>query len=265
MAGRDFLEEQRRRQRDLVAARAARQNPDAAPAPVIAEKPPMTLGDKIKNFWFYYKYFLLVGAFLAIMLGIAVAQCAGREDYDAEIILYTYHTYTPNQIEAIEVELEKYGEDINGDGEVNYQVLDCSYAEKGTLYDQISAKETKLTVNVTSNDKALLYITDAKSHKKLVDSNRNNGIEFFVDLSLPADNGTSVMLSQEFYFNVNAKVNEDLGIEDEALKLNLPEGLRISRRITGKGFTVKPSAAQVDAAEHTLDKIKNNVKNEAVK
>ncbi len=253
MAGKDFLEEQRRRQRDLVAARAARQNPEAVAVAPKEEQAPKTFGERMQNFWFYNKFFVLAAIFLAVVLAIGIKQCAGREKFDTEVVLYTYHTYTPDQINAIEEELEKYGEDINGDGEVNYQIIDCAY-DKTTIFDQRNAKGGKLTANITSNDKAIMYITDAETFAQLQERYASEDIEFFVDIGLPNDDGRSLILSQEFHNSVNAK---------STAGLKLPEGLRISRRIAGKDITIGTAEKQTASADRVLERMAKNIKNEA--
>lgn len=243
VAGNDFLEEQRRRQRDLVAARRARQNPESAPTPAPVEPlVPLTLGGKIKNFWFYYKYFVLAGLFLATVLTVAISQCASREKFDTEVVLFTYNTYTAVQLDALEIELEKYAEDLNGDGEVNVQIIDCAYGNN-ELLDQQNAKRTKLTAVIASNSNAMLYITDAKSFEYL-DTLFEDG--FFVDLELPNNNGKSLAFNKAFYDSVNSK--SEVGFK-------LPEGLQISRRVAGENTVVgqdKNAKAQIEAADKML-------------
>ena len=253
MAGKDFLEEQRRRQRELVAARAARQNPEAAPV-VVREEKTMSASEKVSNFWFYNKYFVLGALLLAVMLFIGIKQCADREKFDTEVVLYTYTTYTSDQIDAIEEELEKYGVDIHGDGVVNYQIIDCSYDKKNTGFDHKNAKGSKLTANITSNKKAILFITDAETFKQLTDRYAENDIEFFVDCKLPADGGKSLPLSEDFYKNVNAK---------STAGIKLPEGLKISQRITGKNLTIGEAEKQTAAARELFSKMQAGIKNEA--
>ncbi len=253
MAGKDFLEEQRRRQRELVAARAARQNPEAAPA-VVREEKPLSAGEKLSNFWFYNKLFVLGALLLAVMLIIGVKQCADRENFDTEVVLYTYHTYTPDQIDALEAELEKYGVDINGDGEVNYQILDCSYDKKNTSFDHKNAKGSKLTANITSNKKAIIFITDKETFSQLTDRYAENDIEFFVNCGLPEDGGKSLLLNEDFYKSVNEK---------STAGIKLPEGLKVSQRITGKGLTIGEAKKQTEAAKEMFAKMQAGIKNEA--
>lgn len=243
VAGNDFLEEQRRRQRELVAARRARQNPELAPKVAPVEPlVPKTFGDKVKNFWFHYKYFVLAGVFLATVLSVAITQCATREKFDTEVVLFTYNNYTAGQLDALELELEKHAEDLNGDGEVNVQIIDCAYGNS-ELLDQQNAKRTKLTAVIASNSNALLYITDAKSFEYL-DTLFDDG--FFVDLELPNNDGKSLALNKAFYDSVNSK--SEVGFK-------LPEGLQISRRVAGENTIVgqnKDIKIQMEAADKIL-------------
>lgn len=243
MAGNDFLEEQRRRQRELVAARRARQNPELAPKVAPVEPlVPKTFGDKVKNFWFHYKYFVLAGVFLATVLSVAITQCATREKFDTEVVLFTYNSYTAGQIDAMEVELEKYAEDLDGDGEVNVQIIDCAFG-KNELADQQNAKRTKLTAIIASDSKAMLYITDASSYEYLNTLFKGG---FFVDLKLPGGNGDTLALGDWFCEPVNAE--SEVGFK-------LPDGLQISRRVAGENTVIgqdKDAKAYAEAADKML-------------
>lgn len=241
LAGKDFLEEQRRRQRDLIAAKIARQNPSAVPAADVCEQPPLTASEKLKNFWFYYKYYVLGTIFLAFVLTIGIAQCANREKYDTEVVLFTYNAYTSGQIEALEEQLELYGEDTNGDGEVNVQVIDCSYGKNETV-DQQNAKRSKLTALIAADSDALLFITDEDSFEYLDTLFEN---DFFATLDLPDDNGKSVILPETFRKAVNDKSESGF---------LLPEGLRLCRRVADES-TVVGNADNIDGIISASDNL----------
>lgn len=242
MASNDFLEEQKRRQRELVAVRRARQNPENAPSEPYPEAiVPKTFSEKVKNFWFYYKYFVLAGIFLAAVLTVSISQCVTREKYDFEVVLFSYNTYTAGQIDAMEHELEKYAEDFDGNGEVNIQIVDCSFSES-EFYDQQNAKRTKLTAIIASESRAMLFMTDSKSYGYLDSLFKG---DFFVDSSLPENDGKSLPLGEAFYQAVNS--NSEKGVI-------LPEGLQISRRIADENTTVgkKNDAQQYAKAADNL-------------
>ena len=252
MAGKDFIEEQRRRQRELVAARKAKQNPDSVvPEPVpVGPAPKKTFSERIKNFWFYYKWFVAGGLFIALTLGIAIHQCASRESYDAEVVLLSYEAYTGGQLDAIERQLEKYAVDFNGDGEVNVQIIDCAYNEKEAL-DLQNAKRQKLTAVLAANDNALLFLTSEETFQYL-ESLYEGG--FLVDMDLPDDDGKSIVLPESFYEAIDAESENGFV---------MPRGLRISRRRADEGTVVGQSKGieeKIKAADKTLENILAEIK-----
>lgn len=245
MAGSDFFEEQRRRQRDLVAARARHQNPDMfepePPAPEIV----LTPREKIKNFWFYNKYFVIAGLFFALVLSFMIAQCANRKPHDLEVVLFSRSTYLTEEIRALEEKLAELCPDTNGDGEVHVQIIDCSFSENEN-YDIKNVKQTKLTAAMAANNKALLYITDDEAYKHINGLTNNN---IFEDIGLPLDDGKSVAMSKDFYDFVDSR--------GELAKL--PEGLKFSLRriseelVIGKG---DDTMLYYDSAKKLIEKLK---------
>ncbi len=245
LSSRDFLEEQRRRQRELVKAKLARQNPETAEPESAAAPTAKTLGQKVKNFWFYHKIKVFTAVFLVAVLAVGIQQCARRESFDSEVVLYSYYSYTSSQLDALEAQLELYGQDLNGDGEVNIQIIDCSFGESEP-YEQQNAKNTKLTAVLASNDNALLFITDGESFDKL--NTQFESTEFFVNLSLPENQGKSLLLPKSFYDGVNAQTSG----------LALPDGLRISRRIADQSTLIGQSEnieEKISAASKIIEKL----------
>lgn len=252
VSSRDFLEEQRRRQRELVEARKARQNPGAE-APVAQRQPSvLTLGQKLQNFWYYYKWFVAAGVFLATVLGIGVHQCASKESYDTQIVLLSYDAYTGGQLDAIELELEKYGVDLNGDSKINIQIIDCAYS-KSEAADLQNAKRQKLTGILAANNDALLFLTSEEAFWFL-DGSFDGGI--FADLSMPDDDGKSIVLPDSFYTAVDAESENGF---------TLPRGLRLSRRRADKSTMIGQANGiekKITAADQMLQNILNTTKAE---
>ncbi len=250
MPSKDFLEERRRRQRDLVAAKKAQQNLIDVQREEPKEVLPLTPRERVKNFWFYNKYFVIVGVIVAFVLTILVRQCAKRESFDAEVVLFAYDTFTTDQISAIEEQLETQFEDFDGDGAVNIRVLDCSF-DRNAFHEYQGPMLTKLTANVSSNAKALLYITDAESFEFL---NTKFDVDFFVNKGLSLNDGMSAPLPQSFYDAVYEKTD---GL------LPLPDSLRISIR-TAEDNTIISKEENIEKlvknAEDALMKIASSAK-----
>lgn len=246
MPDKDFFEERRRRQQDLIAVKKARQNIEALPPEENKEIVPVTVADKAKNFWFYNKFFVIFGTMLAIVLAIVISQCATREKYDAQVLLFAYNAFTDEQISTLEYQLEQYYEDLDGNGETNIQIIDCSYAKSDQYNPYQSTVSTKLTANIASNSEAMLYIVDEESAKYL-DGLFEGG--FFAEQTLEGTVTKTVPIPKSMYTAVEKRTNG---------MFTLPENLLIGRRLAGEDTIVgkdKNVKAKTEAADKALAKI----------
>lgn len=234
-----FFEEQRKRQAELVEARRKKQSGEIADAETQAPAV-LTFSEKWENFWYYYKWHTIIAVFLAVTLIIATAQCAEREKFDSEFVLFSYNTFTAAEMDAIEAGIEKHYPDLNGDGEVNVQLIDCSYSDK-ELSDQQSAKKQKLTAVLASHNDALVFIVDDESFKFLEESHKG----FFVNIGLSQKEGRAEPLPESFYKAVNETLPEGF---------SLPKGLYLTRRIAdettliGQSDGIEEKVAAADKA-----------------
>ena len=242
MAG-NFLEQEKKRQRELREARMARQNPEAVKKET-AEDKPLTFTERVENFWYYHKWAVIITAFLIVTFSVAVKQCADREKFDTEFVLFSYNTFTGAEMDAIEDEYEKYAEDLNGDGEVHVQLIDCSYSDK-ELSDQQNAKRDKLTAILASNKNALVFIVDDETFDFL----ENAYPGFFVNIGLSEKEGRAEPLPQKFYDAVNSKQPEGF---------TLPEGLYLVRRIADE-TTIIGRSKGIEEKIAAADKVINNI------
>lgn len=118
---------------------------------------PLTFKERIVNFWYYYKWHTIIIAFIAFVLIFGFAQCATKENPDYTVIT-AFDKYIPLEVtSAIEGELEKYAEDINGDGKVIVHIYDVSTA---TDHDTQMAQSTKLMSELQRGEVMLLIVDD---------------------------------------------------------------------------------------------------------
>ncbi len=142
---------------------------------------PKTFKEKIVNFWFHYKVHSILVVFFIIVLAIGITQCSSREKYDGRIALYTYHHYTAADLELIENYLVPYFSDMNCDGEVNLQIIDCSFTTEGTFdMNYVSALTSRLQSVISAEGDVQLFIITPETLEKL-DSISEQLPEFFID------------------------------------------------------------------------------------
>ena len=178
--------------------------------------------EKIKkfldNFWYYNKWKLAAGIVIVISVALCISQCASRENGDYTFVLFTYNDFVDEQLDKMADYFETYGEDLNGDGEVVVTFNNCSYDIGSTNQKVREARISKLQSAIIAEGKQLIYITDNKSFDYL--NNLFDGAEIFVDVSLPDDDGKSLILGEDFYKKT------------EGNDVTLPEGFRVSVRTT---------------------------------
>lgn len=207
----ETLEQRKKAQREFLELKKMQQGEiQAPPKPSEEAVVPKTLGEKIANFWFHYKWHTVFVIFFAVVISIGVTQCLDRETYDGRVVMYTQNYYTDTQMEVIADYLIPYFTDVDSDGKVEVQVINCSYDDKDTYdFEYVQSLATKLQATIAHEGDVQLFIVD-EPKKDHLNSISNQGLEFFVDTAaLPAD----------FYDAVKAG-----GFE-------VPEGLVIGRRI----------------------------------
>ena len=81
----------------------------------------------LKNYLYYYKFRIIVVLIVAAIAGFAIFQAATREKYDYSVYICISKTAMSEFNRSIEAACAQFGEDVNGDGKVNVQVIDLSY------------------------------------------------------------------------------------------------------------------------------------------
>ena len=158
----DILEEQRRAREEFLRLKRMQSGEIAAdPKPSEVAIVPTTPKEKWDNFWFQYKWWVFSAVALFIVLSILIAQCASRVEPDLQVVYFTYTPVLDEQIGNVAEYFESMTKDINDDGEINVQVVNCSVSENGNIQYKNSILQ-KLQAIIAADEKALLFITDSK-------------------------------------------------------------------------------------------------------
>ncbi len=178
---------------------------------------------KIENFWYHYKYHTIAISIVFITLAVSIAQCCSKPDYDYKIVVATRSmTLSTPQLEAITEELEQYGKDVNGDGEVNLLLVDCTVDGNTSDYQTLIGKQQKLQALLMTDTEAMLFLTDTKC-LEWIDS-LNEKSHFIADTGLPHNDGRGFLISNTHIIqNPQKKVNSESN-------LLWPKDLSICRR-----------------------------------
>ncbi len=236
MADNDILEEQRKARQnylELKKMQHGEMKPEPKPSEMAIE--PKTFKEKLQNFWFHYKWHSIAIIFSAIVITVLCVQCANREKYDFEAIYFAYNISMDTQLDSVEKYLEEYATDVDGDGEVNVNIINCSFAENGDMQYRNNML-SKIQTQLVGNREVVMYIMDDKAYEFL-----NN----VVDGGVFTDN--ILILDEEFY---NKTETKELG--------KLPEGIKVYlRKVKG---TVLEDDKKVDAVYKEAEKIIEKIK-----
>lgn len=207
----DILEEQRKAREEFLKLKKMQQGEiDAGPKPSEVAIVPKTPKEKAANFWFQYKWHTIGIVAAVIVLAVLIAQCVSRPVYDMELVYFTYSPILDEQTTQIAEYFEEFAEDLDGNGEVNVQVINCSMSDSSYDVQYRNTMLTKLQSLIAADEKALLFITDKKSIKYFDNIASESGGLFEEE---------PLLLGEDFY---KATESKDFGA--------LPEGLQISER-----------------------------------
>ena len=237
MADNEILEEQRKARENFLQLKKMQQGemkPDPKPSEVAVA--PKTFKEKMQNYWFHFKWHTIGVVFLVVVISILTVQCATKEKYDYTAVLFAHEGCIDIQTEKLAEYLEKYTTDINGDGKVNVNIINCSFTEGGDRQYK-SNMLTKVQTQIIGNKDSVIYVVDKRAYDYLQKTIEGGIFE-----------GEPLVLDEEFY---KFTENKDFG--------KLPDGLMLTlRRIKGTTFEKDEKAVKIySECEKVLEKIKN--------
>ena len=129
----------------------------------IAPDQPTTPRGKLENLWYHHKWLILGGIFLVAVLVVMVTQLFTRNTPDYRVLLLTERAYTTQEVDALELLLAPYGEDLDGDGQVEVHVQNCMLGEQ--VKQQYNSNIQMFQANLMAGD-VMCFIWDQKTYKQ---------------------------------------------------------------------------------------------------
>ena len=136
----------------------------------------MTFTEKIKHLWYYYKVHTIITVILLASIIGTIISIATRERYDLEVVYFGSRTFDVERIDFLEEQLEASIVDVNGDGEVNVNVI-VNTADTSEESQFLAAMVQKMNVDLAA----------ATYHSYIVDEyfmeilNQNDVLEAYFD------------------------------------------------------------------------------------
>ncbi len=197
------------------------------------EKAPVTLEEKWNNFWYHYKWTVIVVSFAVIAGAFLVYQAVTREKYDTTLLLGTYTYYSDAQLKEITESFEKYMPDADKNGEVNVGIFQAKYIgensdDEPTGYE--GSMHARIMSEITSGENCIFIL-----EKELLDSLSEKGV--FADLK-------ELSITEENTFGICLKDSDLLSMKDFG---ETRDNLYIALRVYKEGTDKEAYKAQTDA------------------
>lgn len=135
------------------------------------EEPPhkMTAKEKRANFWFYYKWHVIIGAVVVLIAAYFIKDLVFRVEPDYTVGVLTDGGLPAGAVEALEAALPAFFDDSNGDGQVVVQVQDYGLpldTQNSTDPYSVMAGMTRLTGDLQGGVCAMFLSDDAAGYSE---------------------------------------------------------------------------------------------------
>ncbi len=141
-----------------------------------AQMKELSVKDRIKNYWYYYKVHFFVAVICFCFLAVTVVQCANRIDYDMTVSMYTTKKISDETLTELSQLLKSECVDINGDEAVNVDLKsNVADISKGVSNEMTFAMQQKLIAEFAAST-AEAFVMDEVFKNYMV-----NGYEYPIE------------------------------------------------------------------------------------
>ncbi len=229
----ETISQRQKAQRDIIELKKMRTGEiDPGPKPSEVEKIPMTVGQRIVNFFYHYKIAVIIGSFLVVVGTILMIDLFTRPKYDSKVVTFSYDSVYSVYSQQIANYFEGLYADVNGNGKVEIANIDCCIAENDQQTKNAALSRLHSTISAEAD--ALIFIMDEDSIKHF----DNLDTELFADAEI-------VMLPESFYTAIDPSEEAAFGTKLFAVMRKVDDTL-----IDGK------NAKAIEAAREVMEKLK---------
>lgn len=106
---------------------------------------PMTFKQKLEKFWYNYRFAVILGIIVVVLAVLVGFMITDKEEVDYTVVVVTKGTLMEDSRVELAGELERHGEDLDGNGTVKVRVIQLAmtdmgdYAELGTIFSSGTA------------------------------------------------------------------------------------------------------------------------------
>ena len=118
----------------------------------------MNFRERVENFWYYYKWYVIFGALAIFMVITTIQQVRSRIDYDTTIVFLGSFGQTEDTMRVFQTEQEKQMTDANGDGTVHVLPYFLNITGSALQAEQDSAAVVRLQGMIMTREVSALVV-----------------------------------------------------------------------------------------------------------
>lgn len=160
-------------------------------APPPPPKEPKTFREKCSNFWYHYKPFVIIGAFLLVVGGWLLVQTLTKDTPDYHVVAVTELPLYNEELDGMEGYLAAHGEDIDGDGKIEVEVENLTPSFYDEMAPNVGHADMQKLMSYLSTGERMMFVFDQVSFEgfsETVASVTSEGYTFFAPLHTSSDN-----------------------------------------------------------------------------
>lgn len=151
----------------------------------------LTPAEKRKNWWFYHKWFVLLGVLLAAIAVDILWSNLSRPQPDYRFAYVGSNPLPDDTVSALQAALEELGEDANGDGKTAVEIV--QYVS-GTDFSEETASQVTLVADIVECESYFFLLENPEDFQQM-----NHALRY-LDGTLPPEDagaeGTFLLWSQ---------------------------------------------------------------------
>lgn len=149
--------------------------------PTPKAEPPKTPKGKWENFWYHYKWAFWGAVFGVVALTVVIVQACTVNKPDYNVVFVSETAYTDAMLAVLEERMADYGEDLDGDGETEVQIINVYMGRNPGDINNAQVLQAHLWTGDT-----MFFVFEPKQYDSLMTSLKNVSEGDFQFLAMPA-------------------------------------------------------------------------------
>lgn len=135
---------------------------------------PLTFREKLEKFWYNYRWWVIFGGVLLALIIFAGILIGSKEKVDYTLVLVTKGHLAQTALDEMADELERYGEDVDGNGTVTVRIIPLAMTDEGDYVELLS---------LFSSGNSVMFAMEPTYYEEQIEAYEKEGDYYFAALN----------------------------------------------------------------------------------